>query len=411
MKKHVRNILVFFTLIGPGIISAIAGNDAGGITTFSVAGAHFGYTFFWTMIPLMLLLIITQEMCARMGVVTGKGLADLIRENFGLRLTVVLMIGLFIANFATTISEFAGIAAVSELLGLNKFFVVPFAGVFVLFLIIRINYKLLEKIFLCMCLFYGTYILSGILAHPDWHIVAQSIVTPVFLFNMNYLFILVGLLGTSITPWMQFYLQSSIVEKGVRLQEYVYAKWEFVIGGIIATLISFFILLAAAATLFPAGVQIDTAEQAAAALEPFAGHFASVLFAVGLFAAAFFGAFILPLSTAYYVCEAFGWESGINKKFHEAKQFYSVIGFLIFSSVLIVLFPSAPLVSFMLLAQVINGLLLPVVLLVILYLVNKEELMGDHINTFSYNVVCWISVVLLIFVTLAMVGMTVWQIW
>lgn len=409
MKKHIKNISLFLALVGPGIISAIAGNDAGGITTFSVAGAHFGYALFWTMLPLTILLIIVQEMCARMGVVTGKGLSDLIRENIGLKMTVLFMIGLFIANTATTISEFAGIASAAELLGLNRTLVVIGAGFLVLFFIIKVNYKILERVFLVMCLFYVTYIVSGILAQPNWTEIGKSIVTPHFFFEGEYIVILVGLLGTSITPWMQFYLQSSIVEKGVKISEYIYAKWELVLGGIVATSISFFILLAAGATLYPNGIEITSAQEAAAALEPFAGHFAAVLFAVGLFAAAFFGAFILPLSTAYYVCEAFGWESGINKRFHEAKEFYGVIGILLFSGMIFVLFPHVPLVPVMIIAQVINGLLLPFVLVVILYLINKEKIMGEHVNTASYNVICWIAVVLLIFVTVTMVGMTVWQ--
>lgn len=403
------HLLFFLSIIGPGLISAIAGNDAGGITTFSIAGARFGYTLFWTMIPLILLLIIVQEMCARMGVVTGKGLADLIRENFGLKMTVVFMVGLFFANFATTISEFAGIAAASELFGLNRYLTVIFAGFLILVMIIRVNYKLLEKVFLFMCLFYVTYIISGILAHPDWNAIGHSLFTPVFSLDTNYLVILVGLLGTSITPWMQFYLQSSIVEKGLKLSEYRYARWELILAAILATTISFFILLAAAAILYPQGITIENAAEAAAALEPIAGHFAEVLFALGLFAAAFFGAFILPLSTAYYVCEAFGWESGVNKKFHEAREFYSVIGLLVLPSALVVLIPSIPLVPLMLLSQVINGVLLPILLLVILHLINNEKVMGEYVNKPAYNVICWVAVVLLIFVTMLMVGMTVYQ--
>ncbi len=404
-----HHLLFFLSIVGPGLISAIAGNDAGGITTFSVAGARFGYTLFWTMIPLILLLIIVQEMCARMGVVTGKGLADLIRENFGLKMTVVFMIGLFFANFATTVSEFAGIAAASELFGLNRYLTVIFAGLLILVLTIRVNYKLLEKVFLFMCLFYVTYVISGILAHPDWNAVGHALVTPAFSLDTSYLVILVGLLGTSITPWMQFYLQSSIVEKGLKLSEYRYARWELILAAILATTISFFILLAAAAILYPQGISIENAAEAAAALEPIAGHFAEVLFALGLFAAAFFGAFILPLSTAYYVCEAFGWESGVNKKFQEAREFYIVIGLLVLPSVIVVLIPAIPLVPLMLLSQVINGVLLPILLLVILHLVNNEKVMGEYVNRPVYNVICWIAAVLLIFVALMMAGMTVLQ--
>lgn len=409
MKKNFFHQFFFFlALVGPGIITAIAGNDAGGITTFSVAGAHFGPALFWTLIPITLVLIIVQEMCARMGVVTGKGLADLIRENFGLKMTFFLMIGLFFTNFATIVSEFAGIAAASDILGMNRFFIVPFAGFVILFLIIRVNYKHLEKVFLFMCFFYITYIVSGFLAKPNWQDVAGNVVTPVFSFDKEYLLILVGIIGTSITPWMQFYLQSSIVEKGIKWSEYLYTKWELVLAGIAAATISFFILLASATTLFPHGIQVETAAEAAVALEPFAGHFAEILFAFGLFAAAFFAAFILPLSTAYYVCEALGWESGVNKKFHEAKEFYSIIGLLILPSMIVVLFP-VPLIRIMLFAQVVNGLLLPVILFVILYLVNKEKIMGEHVNPLLYNVLCWISAIAISVVALIMVGVTVYN--
>ncbi len=409
-KFNIRSFLFFLSIIGPGIITAIADNDAGGITTFSVAGASFGYSLFWTIIPLALLLIIVQEMCARMGVVTGKGLADLIRENVGLKTTVLLMIGLFIANFGTTVAEFAGIAAAADLFGLNKYVVVIGSGLVVLFLIIRVNYKHLEKVFLFLCLFYVTYILSGILAQPDWNTVAWSSITPSFMVEMNYWIILVGILGTSITPWMQFYLQSTIVEKGIKISEYVFAKWEIILSGIVSMGISFFIMLAAAATLFPNHIHIETAQEAAIALEPFAGHFAFLLFAVGLFAAAFFGAFILPLSTAYYVCEAFGWESGLNKKYHEASKFYTVIVVMIIFSMLIVLLPNVPLIPVMILAQVVNGIALPFVLIAILYLINKEKIMGEYVNSKFYNVVCWTAVVLLIFVTAMMVAATMYQV-
>lgn len=411
MRKwfHLRSLFFFFSIIGPGIISAVADNDAGGITIFSVAGASYGYSLFWTIIPLALLLIIVQEMCARMGVVTGKGLADLIRENVGLRTTVLLMIGLFIANFGTTIAEFAGIAAAAQIFGLNKFILIIGSGIVVLYLIIKVNYKYLEQVFLFLCLFYVTYILSGILAHPDWHTVAWNMITPTFKVEMNYWFILVGILGTSITPWMQFYLQSSIVEKGIKISEYIFAKWEIILSGIISMGISFFIMLAAAATLFPHGIHIETADQAAIALEPFAGHLASMLFAVGLFAAAFFGAFILPLSTAYYVCEAFGWESGVNKKYHEAPKFYIVIVAMVVLSAVIVLVPHIPLIPLIIFSQVVNGVALPFVLIAMLYLINKEKIMGEHVNSRLYNTICWSATGLLILLTLMMVGTTIYQ--
>ncbi|PIN78885.1 Mn transporter, partial [Candidatus Woesearchaeota archaeon CG10_big_fil_rev_8_21_14_0_10_34_8] len=262
MKFDMRQVLFFFTMIGPGLISAIAGNDAGGIATYSVAGARFGYALLWTLIPLTVFLIIIQEMCSRMGVVTGKGLADLIRENFGLKTTLILMCGLFIANFATTVSEFAGMAAASELLGLNKYLVVLGAAVFVILLIIKVEYKILERVFLFMCLFYLTYVVSGILANPNWHIVLRNTASPTFIFDKSYLILLVGIIGTTITPWMQFYLQASIVEKGVKIKEYIYAKWELILGCVVTNAIAFFIILATATTLFPRGIVIETAAEA-----------------------------------------------------------------------------------------------------------------------------------------------------
>lgn len=410
MGFEFRTLLLSLAIIGPGVVSAIAGNDAGGIATFSVAGSHYGYAFFWVFIPLIIALIVVQELCARMGVVTGKGLADLIREHFGLKVTVFLLFGLVLANFATTVSEFAGIAAAAELFGWNKAFVVVSTGLFILFLIIRVKYKALEKFFLFLCLFYVTYIISGILSTSDWEKVGISIITPSFVPQKEYWILLVGILGTSITPWMQFYLQSTIVQKGIKLKEYVYARWEIILSAIIAVAISFFILLAATETLFKNGIIVDSAQHAAIALEPFAGHFAAVLFAVGLFAAAFFGAFILPLSTAYYVCEALGWESGVNKTFHQAKEFYVVIGLLLIPSMITVLIPRIPLFSLMILAQVINGLLLPVILVVILQLVNNEKIMGEHVNSKGYNFFCWIVVGLLIAVSLIMLGMMVFEV-
>ncbi len=405
-----RKILFFFAMIGPGVISAIAGNDAGGIATFSVAGARFGYALLWTVLPLTVLLVIVQEMCARMGVVTGKGLADLIRETFGLRLTLLLMIGLFIANFATTVSEFAGIAAAAHILGLNVHLIVLGAALFIVLLIIKVEYQMLERVFLFMCLFYFTYIVSGVLAHPDWHLILQETIHPTFSFSSSYLIILVGMIGTTITPWMQFYLQSSIVEKGVKIKEYIYARWELILGTVLANTIAFFIILAAATTLHPYGITVETAAEAAQALEPFAGHLAGVLFAIGLFAAALFGAFVLPLSTAYYVCEAFGFESGVNKKFFEARVFYLVISVLIIPAIVVVLIPGMPLITLMLLAQVINGIMLPIILLTILHLVNNEKIMGKHVNKPWYNIVVYCATGLLIIVTITMVGMTLFGI-
>ncbi|MEM4267681.1 MAG: Nramp family divalent metal transporter [Candidatus Woesearchaeota archaeon] len=390
-------------VLGPGIITSFVDNDAGGITTYSVAGAHYGYSLLWTLIPITFLLIIVQEMAARMGTVTGKGLADLIRENFGLKLTFFLMIGLIIANFATIISEFAGIAASAELLGMSKYYVVPLAAILVWFLILKTNYKTLEKVFLVLCIFYAAYIISGFLAKPVWSEVISETIRPSFQMNSAYLLVLIGLIGTTITPWMQFYLQSSVAEKGIKANEYKYARAEVIVGSIITDVISFFIIVACAATLFPNGVKVDTAAEAAQALEPFAGNFAQKLFAFGLLAASLFGTFIIPLATTYYICEAFGWESGVNKKMGEAPQFYSILLFLILAAATIIIFPKISLIKVMLTSQVINGIILPFILIAMLKIINNPKIMGSYVNNKLYNFLSWSAIIIIIILTSLMV--------
>ncbi len=403
-----NRLLLFLAVLGPGLITANVDNDAGGITTYSVAGAQFGYSILWTLIPITILLVIVQEMCARMGAVTGKGLSDLIRENFGIKVTFMIMIGLLIANFATTVSEFAGIAAAGEIFGLSKYIIVPLCAVIVFSLILKSNYRFLERILLLMIVFYISYIVSGIMANPDWSQVAAQSVTPSFVFTSTYLIVLIGVIGTTITPWMQFYLQSSIVEKGIRAQDYKYSRLEVVLGCIMTDVISFFIIVACAATLFTAGVAINSASDAALALEPLAGTFAKTLFALGLFGAALFGAFILPLSTAFYVCEAFGWESGVNKKLGEARQFYGVIAAMVAVSVAVILMPGIPLIGLMLASQVINGLVLPIILVAIVKIINNEQIMGKYVNSKFYNFVVWISTAVLILLSGMLVVTTFW---
>lgn len=391
MKLQKNRLLLFLAVIGPGLITANVDNDAGGITTYSVAGSQFGYSILWTLIPITILLVIVQEMCARMGTVTGKGLADLIRENFGIKITFIIMIGLLIANFATTVSEFAGIAAAGEIFGLSRYILVPLCAVVVVSLIFKSSYKFLERILLLMIVFYISYIVSGVMANPNWGDVASQAVTPSFIFTSTYLIILIGVIGTTITPWMQFYLQSSIVEKGIRAQDYKYSRIEVILGCIMTDVMSFFMIVACAATLFAAGITINSAADAAVALEPFAGTLAKELFALGFFGAALFGAFILPLSTAFYVCEAFGWESGVNKKVREAKQFYGVIGAIVTFSVAVILLPGMPLIQLMLTSQVINGLVLPIILVAIVKIINNQRIMGNYVNSRFYNAVVWIS--------------------
>lgn len=395
-KLSRSRLLLFLAVLGPGLITANVDNDAGGITTYSVAGAQFGYSILWTLIPITLLLIIVQEMCARMGAVTGKGLADLIRESFGIKITFLIMIGLLIANFATTVSEFAGIAAAGEIFGLSRYLLVPLCAVIVVTLILKSNYRFLERILLLMIVFYISYIISGVMANPNWTEVASQAVTPSFVFTSTYLIVLIGVIGTTITPWMQFYLQSSIVEKGIRAQDYKYSKIEVILGCIMTDVMSFFMIVACAATLFSAGISISSASDAAIALEPFAGTFAKEIFALGFFGAALFGAFILPLSTAFYVCEAFGWESGVNKKFREARQFYLVIGAIVAFSVTVILLPGMPLIQLMLVSQVINGLVLPIILVAIVKIINNERIMGKYVNSRFYNAVVFASTGILI---------------
>ncbi|HJW96973.1 MAG TPA: Nramp family divalent metal transporter [archaeon] len=407
-KLNRGRLFLFLAVLGPGLITANVDNDAGGITTYSVAGAQFGYSILWTLIPITFLLVLVQEMCARMGAVTGKGLADLIRENFGIKITFMIMIGLLIANFATTVSEFAGIAAAGEIFGLSRYILVPACALAVLALTLKFNYKKLEKIFLLMILFYISYIVSGVLAHPDWTNVASQFVTPTFQFSSIYLIVLVGVIGTTIAPWMQFYLQSSIVEKGVRAKDYKYSKIEVILGCIMTDVVSFFIIVSCAATLFLNGIAINSAADAAIALEPLAGILAKELFAIGLFGAGLFGAFILPIATAFYVCEAFGWESGVNKKLGEAKQFYIIIGAIIALSIGIILLPDMPLINIMLLSQVVNGVVLPIILVAMLFIINNERIMGEYVNSRFYNIACWISTVVLIAISAVMVLTTFW---
>jgi NRAMP (natural resistance-associated macrophage protein)-like metal ion transporter len=391
-----KRLLLFLAVVGPGLITANVDNDAGGITTYSVAGAQFGYSILWTLIPITLLLIFVQEMCARMGAVTGKGLSDLIRENFGVKITFFVMIGLLIANFATTISEFAGIAAAGEIFGLSRFILVPLCAVIVVMLVLKFNYRSLEKIFLLMIAFYVSYIISGILAHPDWSEVGRQFITPTFQFSSAYIIVLVGVIGTTIAPWMQFYLQSSIVEKGINAKDYKYSRIEVILGCIMTDVVSFFIIMTCAATLFTAGIAINSASDAAIALEPLAGTFAKALFALGLFGAGLFGAFILPVATAFYVCEAFGWESGLNKKLAEAKHFYVIIGAITALSVGMILLPGLPLVWVMLVSQVVNGVVLPIILVAIVKIINNEQIMGEYVNNKIYNGVVIISTAVLI---------------
>jgi Mn2+/Fe2+ NRAMP family transporter len=378
-------------------------NDAGGITTYSIAGAHFGYDLLWTLIPITIALIVVQEMSARMGVVTGKGLADLIRETFGVKPTVVLLIGLIAANLGTTAAEFAGVAASMEIFGVSKYISVPIAAALVWFVIVKSSYKSIEKIFLLLSAFYFTYIISGMLLHPNWGYVLGEAITPSISSSRDYLYMLIGVIGTTITPWMQFYLQSSVVEKGIKVSDYRYTKWDVYVGSLITDIVSFFIIFTCAATIYASGMRIESAEDAARALFPLAGRYSAWLFALGLLNASIFAASVLPLSTSYFLCEGMGWDSGLNKRFWDAPQFYILYTLLIVLGATIILMPGAPLLTIMVLAQVVNGSLLPFVLVFMLFLINNRKIMGPYINSKVFNIIAWSTTAILSVLTTALV--------
>jgi NRAMP (natural resistance-associated macrophage protein)-like metal ion transporter len=386
-------MLTVLAVVGPGFITAAVDNDAGGIATYSVAGAQFGYSLLWIMIPATVSLVVIQEMSARMGAATGKGLSDLIREEFGFRVTFLLMLALVVTNFGNIVAEFAGVASSLELFGVSKYIVVPLAALFVWVLVVHGTYNSVEKIFLFASLFYLAYVVSGVMARPDWTAAALSTVTRPEsrgFRNYGYLSMVIGLIGTTITPWMQFYLQSSVVEKGVTMRQYRAARLDVVIGCLFANIIAWFIIVACAATLYAAGrFNIETGADAAQALRPLAGANASLLFAAGLFNASLFAASILPISTAYAVCEGLGFESGLDKRFDEAPAFYWLYTALIAMGAGVLLVPGFPLFRVMVLSQVVNGILLPFVLVFMLLLVNDRELMRGHVNSRWYNIVSW----------------------
>jgi NRAMP (natural resistance-associated macrophage protein)-like metal ion transporter len=384
-----RRLLLFLAVMGPGIITASVDQDAGGITTYSIAGAQYGYSLLWSLPLIVLALAVIQEMGTRMGVVTGRGLADLIRERFGLRVTLLCMAVLVVANVANTASEFAGVAASLEIFRIGRHWSVPLTAVLVFGLVIQGTYRVIERVFLLASALYAVYIVSALLAHPPWGTILRQTMRPSFSLQGGYLITLITIVGTTIAPWMQFYLQSSIVDKGVRLRDLRWARLDAYIGSVVAGLIAFFIIVACGATLFPNGVRVETAKDAALALEPFAGHYATILFAFGLLNASVFSAAILPLSTAYAVCEALGWETGVDRRPREAPGFFIIYTLVILLGAAPILLPRAPLVAIMFWSQTLNGLLLPLVLLVMLKLINDPEVMGRHVNSVVFNLVAW----------------------
>ena len=400
-------LLMILAVIGPGFIAGEGGNDAGGIWTYSVAGAQFGYSLLWAMIPATAALIVVQEMAARMGAVTGKGLSDLIREEFGFRITFFLMIALVVTNFANVTAEFAGVASSLELFGISRYIVVPLAAAAVWVLVVQGTYGTVEKIFLTASAFYVCYIIAGLLAGPDWAAAARATFTrpeAAGIRNYGYVYMLIALVGTTISPWMQFYLQASVVEKGVTVRQYRASRWDVIIGSVFAAIVAWFIIVACAATLHRNGIAITSAADAAEALRPLAGEYAFLLFAAGLLNASLFAATVLPITTAYTVCEGLGFESGLDKKFHEAPAFYWLYTLLIVTGAGVLLVPNFPLAHMMVLSQVVNGIVLPFVLIFMLNLTNDRELMGEHVNSRTYNIIAWTTVVVMIGLTLAMIA-------
>ena len=395
--RHIRRrALLFLAVMGPGIITASVDQDAGGITTYSVAGAEYGYSLLWSLPFIVVALAVVQEMGTRMGIVTGRGLADLIRERFGLRLTLLSLAVLVLANIANTASEFAGLAASLEIFGIPRFWSVPVGGLLVLALVVQGTYKIIERIFLAASAVYVVYVVSALLAQPPWPVILRQMVRPTLSLQGGYITTLITIVGTTIAPWMQFYLQSSIVDKGVRLRNLRWARLDAYMGSVAAGLIAFFIIVACGATLHPHGVRIESAKDAALALQPFAGQFAGLLFAFGLLNASVFAAAILPLSTAYAVCEALGWQTGVDRKPREAPGFFSIYTLMIVAGAAPILLPRAPLVAIMFWSQTLNGLLLPFVILVMLKLINDPDIMGRYTNSVAFNLVAWGTAALMI---------------
>ncbi len=411
LKRWRTSFFLFFAVLGPGFITANVDNDAGGILTYSQAGAQYGYHLVWTMLPITIALIVVQEMCARMGVVTGKGLSDLIREEFGLRMTFFIMLLLVVVNFGNVIAEFSGIAGSIELFHISKYISVPVCALAVWLLVVRGDYKSVEKIFLVASGFYICYIVAGVLAKPDWH---QALVETVKVpgravwSDKNYVYMTVGVIGTTITPWMQFYLQSSVVEKGVNIKQYAASRMDVIVGSIFSDIVAWFIIVACAATLWTHGMRnITVPSEAADAMKPLAGDFAGILFAAGLFNASFFAASVLPISTAYSVCEGLGFESGVDKSFRQAPFFYWLYTLLIAAGAAVVLIPNFPLVTMTILSQVLNGVLLPFVLYFMLKLINNKDLMGKHTNSRWFNAVAYATAVIVVGLTVVMLWQSV----
>jgi Mn2+/Fe2+ NRAMP family transporter len=404
IKPFFTNLVIFLSILGPGIITGSVDNDAGGITTYSVAGSQYGYQLLWTLLPAFIVLLVVQEMNARMGIVTGKGLADLIRENFGVKITFYIFLGLLIADIGNTATEFAGIAGSMMVFGVSKYIAVPLAAAAVWILVVKGTYKIAERIFLVFSVFLLSYVISALMARPHWLEIGQAMIRPQIQFDRPYLGMVIGIIGTTIAPWMQFYMQSAVIEKRIKIKDYRFAVWDVVIGCLATVMVAFFIIIACAATLHEKGIEIHEAKDAAMALKPLAGVFAGEIFAFGLFVASIFSATILPLATAFYICEAFGFEAGIDKKLKEAPKFYALFTAIIVIGVLIILIPGAPLIAISIWTQVINGMLLPVVLICMMIMINKKEIMGQYVNNKIQNFIGWSTSLVLIVLTFFLIA-------
>ncbi len=389
LYRHKRRLLVFLSIMGPGIITASVDQDAGGIATYSLAGAHYGYSLLWALFFTTISLAVVQEMGSRMGVVTGKGLGELIRERYGVRATVLILAILILANLANTMAEFAGAAAAFEIFGIPRFLSVPLTAGFVAWLVIQGTYARVERVFLIASALYLLYVISAFLATPPWGEVLRQTIRPSFHMDQDYLLMVITLVGTTITPWMQFYVQSSTVDKGLRWKEYKYARLDVILGAFVATGVAYFIIVACAATLHAHGVRIETAADAARALEPFAGRYASLFFALGLLNASIFSAAVVPLSTAYAACEALGWSTGVDRRPAEAPGFFAIYLIMIGIGAAIILWPDVPLIPIMFFSQTLNGVLLPFILVIVLQLTNDREVMGQAVNSPLVNLIGW----------------------
>jgi NRAMP (natural resistance-associated macrophage protein)-like metal ion transporter len=407
LTPRVKGFALFLALLGPGIITSNVDNDAGGIATYSICGARFGYTLLWSFVPITIFLVVVQEMGLRMGVVTGKGLSDLIRERFGVRVTFYLMLAMLVVNLGNTVAEFAGVAASLGIVGVSKYLSVPIAAAALWLLVVKWDYKRVEKLFLAACVVYASYVVAGFIARPEWGAVAANVVAPEISWDGAYFAMLVGLVGTTVAPWMQFYLQAAVVEKGVKISEYRMSRWDVIIGSVLVSIVAFFIVVVCGATLFAQGIPITDAVDAAIALKPLAGQYASFLFGFGLLNASLFAASILPLATAFFISEAFGWEAGVDKKFAEAPGFYSLYTAILAAGALAVLWPGAPLFEIMYWSQVINGVALPVVIFFMLVIINDRRLMGDYVNKPLQNIISGVTAVVLTALSMAMVGISI----